>query len=104
MPIEIVIEAAKLAGAHEFICELPEGYDTRVGEHGSGYLEGNDKGLPLPGLSYPIRAFLFLMKLQAPDYESEKIIQENMRKICAGRTVLIIAHRLSAVRDANRLL
>lgn len=105
LPIEIVIEAAKLAGAHEFICELPEGYDTRVGEHGSGLSGGQRQRIAIARalISNP-RILIFDEATSALDYESEKIIQENMRKICAGRTVLIIAHRLSAVRDANRII
>lgn len=105
LPIEHIIEAAKLAGAHEFICELPEGYDTRVGEHGTGLSGGQRQRIAIARtlISNP-RILIFDEATSALDYESEQIIQENMRKICAGRTVLIIAHRLSAVRDADRIL
>lgn len=105
LPIEHIIEAAKLAGAHEFICELPEGYDTRVGEHGAGLSGGQRQRIAIARtlISNP-RILIFDEATSALDYESEQIIQENMRKICAGRTVLIIAHRLSAVRDADRIL
>ena len=105
LPIEHIIEAAKLAGAHEFICELPEGYDTRVGEHGAGLSGGQRQRIAIARtlISSP-RILIFDEATSALDYESEQIIQQNMRKICAGRTVLIIAHRLSAVRDANRIL
>ena len=105
LPIEVIIEVAKLAGAHEFICELPEGYDTKVGEHGTGLSGGQRQRIAIARalISNP-RILIFDEATSALDYESEKIIQENMRKICKGRTVLIIAHRLSAVREANRIL
>lgn len=105
LPIETIIAATKLAGAHEFICELPEGYDTRVGEHGTGLSGGQKQRIAIArALITNPRILIFDEATSALDYESEKIIQENMRKICEGRTVLIIAHRLSAVRDANRIL
>jgi subfamily B ATP-binding cassette protein HlyB/CyaB len=105
LPIEAIMEAAKLAGAHEFICELPEGYDTIVGEHGTGLSGGQRQRIAIARalISNP-RVLIFDEATSALDYESEKIIQDNMRLICAGRTVLIIAHRLSAVRDAHRII
>ena len=105
LPIEVIIEAAKLAGAHEFICELPEGYDSMVGEHGTGLSGGQRQRIAIARalLTNP-RILIFDEATSALDYESEKIIQDNMRLICRGRTVLIIAHRLSAVRDANRIV
>jgi subfamily B ATP-binding cassette protein HlyB/CyaB len=105
LPIEAVIAAAKLAGAHEFICELPEAYDTLVGEHGTGLSGGQRQRIAIARALISNPAILiFDEATSALDYESEKIIQDNMRQICAGRTVLIIAHRLSAVRDAHRII
>ena len=105
LPIEKIMEAAELAGAHEFICKLPEGYDTMVGENGSGLSGGQRQRVAIArALITDPRILIFDEATSALDYESEKIIQDNMRKICAGRTVLIIAHRLSAVRDANRIV
>jgi subfamily B ATP-binding cassette protein HlyB/CyaB len=105
LPIETIIQAAKLSGAHEFICELPEGYDTMVGEHGTGLSGGQRQRIAIArALLGDPRVLIFDEATSALDYESEKVIQDNMRQICQGRTVLIIAHRLSAVRDANRII
>ena len=105
LPLETVIDVAKLAGAHEFICELPEGYDTVVGEFGTGLSGGQRQRIAIArALIMNPRVLIFDEATSALDYESEKIIQDNMRHICVGRTVLIIAHRLSAVRDAHRII
>ena len=105
LPIETVIDAAKLAGAHEFICQLPEGYDTQVGEHGTGLSGGQRQRIAIArALITDPRILIFDEATSALDYESERIIQENMRDICKGRTVLVIAHRLSAVRNADRII
>lgn len=105
LSLEAIVEAAKRAGAHDFICELAEGYDTMVGEHGIGLSGGQRQRIAIARalISEP-RILIFDEATSALDYESEKIIQANMQKICAGKTVFIIAHRLSAVRDANRII
>ncbi len=104
-PLEQVMQAAKLAGAHEFILELPEGYDTLVGEHGSTLSGGQRQRIAIArALITQPRILIFDEATSALDYESERIIQQNMRAICQGRTVIVIAHRLSAVREANRIL
>jgi subfamily B ATP-binding cassette protein HlyB/CyaB len=104
-PIEAVMHAAKMAGAHDFILELPEGYDTVVGEHGASLSGGQRQRIAIArALIGNPRILIFDEATSALDYESERIIQQNMQDICKGRTVIIIAHRLSAVRDANRIL
>ena len=105
LPIEVIMQTAKLAGAHEFISELPEGYDTLVGEHGTGLSGGQRQRIAIArALITNPRILIFDEATSALDYESEKIIQDNMRLICQGRTVLIVAHRLSAVREAHRIV
>jgi ATP-binding cassette, subfamily B, bacterial HlyB/CyaB len=104
-PLEMVMQAARLAGAHEFITELTEGYDTLVGEHGSTLSGGQRQRIAIARalMSNP-RILILDEATSALDYESERIIQQNMRAISQGRTVIIIAHRLSAVRDAHRII
>ncbi len=105
LPMEAVIQAARLAGAHEFILELPEGYDTVVGEHGATLSGGQRQRIAIArALIVNPRILIFDEATSALDYESERIIQNNMKAICQGRTVLIIAHRLSAIRDAHRIV
>jgi subfamily B ATP-binding cassette protein HlyB/CyaB len=104
-PIEAVIQVAQLAGAHEFISELPEGYDTLVGEQGGSLSGGQRQRVAIARALFTNPRILILDEAtSALDYESEAIIQRNMAHICRGRTVLIIAHRLSAVRHAHRII
>ncbi|MEP6773898.1 MAG: ATP-binding cassette domain-containing protein, partial [Polaromonas sp.] len=104
-PIEAVVRVAQLAGAHEFISELPEGYDTPVGEQGSSLSGGQRQRIAIArALFTNPRILIFDEATSALDYESEAIIQRNMAHICKSRTVLIIAHRLSAVRHAHRII
>jgi subfamily B ATP-binding cassette protein HlyB/CyaB len=104
-PLKKVIAAAKLAGAHEFILELPDGYDTPVGERGASLSGGQRQRIAIARtLMTDPRILIFDEATSALDYESERIIQKNLQNICKGRTVFIIAHRLSTVRSANYII
>jgi subfamily B ATP-binding cassette protein HlyB/CyaB len=104
LSMDQVVQGARLAGAHEFILELPAGYDTMVGERGCTLSGGQRQRIAIArALVTNPRILVFDEATSALDYESEAIIQQNMAQICRGRTVVIIAHRLSAVRPAHRI-
>ncbi|WP_276324143.1 type I secretion system permease/ATPase [Paraburkholderia flava] len=104
-PMAAVVHAAKLAGAHDFISELPQAYDTAIEEHGGNLSGGQRQRIAIARalLTNP-RILIFDEATSALDFETERVIQNNMKSICAGRTVIIIAHRLSTVRHANQIL
>jgi subfamily B ATP-binding cassette protein HlyB/CyaB len=105
MAMERIIAAAQLAGAHEFILELPEGYDSIVGERGSSLSGGQRQRIAVArALVSDPRILIFDEATSALDYESERVIQQNMRRIAEGRTVFIVAHRLSALRFTDRIV
>ena len=104
LAMERVVQAARLAGAHDFILELPQGYDTLVGEHGCSLSGGQRQRIAIArALITNPRVLIFDEATSALDYESEAIIHRNLAQICQGRTVFIIAHRLSTVRPASRI-
>jgi subfamily B ATP-binding cassette protein HlyB/CyaB len=105
MSMERIIAAAELAGAHDFILELPDGYDTVVGERGSSLSGGQRQRVAIArALITDPRILILDEATSALDYESERAIQQNMKRIAAGRTVFVIAHRLSTVRQADRII
>lgn len=100
-----VIQATQLAGAHAFILELPEGYDTRVGERGASLSGGQRQRIAIArALLTDPRILIFDEATSALDYESERIIMQNLEAIGEGRTILIIAHRLSTVAHCDRII
>lgn len=105
MPMKAVIQAAQFAGAHEFILQLPKGYDTQLEERGSNLSGGQRQRIAIARALVTNPQILILDEATAAlDYESERIFQRNLQHISKGRTVLIIAHRLSTVRNADRIL
>jgi len=105
MPMDNIIAASKLAGAHEFILELSEGYDTQIDERGGNLSGGQRQRIAIArALSINPRILVFDEATSALDAESDAAITKNMPEIAKGRTVIIIAHRLSTLRSAHRII
>jgi subfamily B ATP-binding cassette protein HlyB/CyaB len=100
-----VIDVARLAGAEEFIGKLPQGYDTMLEERGANLSGGQRQRIAIArALATNPPILIFDEATSALDYDSERVIQRNMRHIVKGRTVFIIAHRLAAVRDCDTII
>jgi ATP-binding cassette subfamily B protein len=102
---EAVIKAAKLANAHDFIMELPNGYDTDIGQRGIKLSGGQKQRLSIARVflkNPPI--LIFDEATSALDNESEKIVKESLERLAKNRTTLVIAHRLSTIRNAQTIL
>ncbi|MDR7097219.1 peptidase domain-containing ABC transporter [Hydrogenophaga laconesensis] len=105
LPMEKIMDAAKLAGAHDFVLQLPQGYDTVIGERGSQLSGGQRARLAIArALAGDPCILLFDEATASLDYDSERAVHDNMARICEGRTVFIVAHRLSTLRLADRVL
>ena len=102
---EEIIQAAKLAGAHEFIMRLPGGYDAQVGTRGILLSGGQRQRLSLARVflkNPPV--VIFDEATSALDYENELLIRRALDRLMVGRTSIVIAHRLSTIRDAGRIV
>ena len=96
---------AQLSGADEFIGKLPQGYDTPIEERGANLSGGQRQRLAIArALATNPPILIFDEATSALDYDSERVIQVNMQRIVKGRTVIIIAHRLAAVRGCDRIV
>jgi ATP-binding cassette, subfamily B, bacterial HlyB/CyaB len=105
LPRAQVVEVARLAGAHEFISKMPIGYNTVIEERGANLSGGQRQRIAIArALATRPRILILDEATSALDYESEQIIQKNMRQMSQGRTVLIIAHRLAAIKGCDRIL
>ncbi len=102
VPFERVVEAARIAGAHDFVSEMPLGYDTPVGERGVALSGGQRQRVAIArAILRDPRILIFDEATSSLDTESERAIQKNIAGILKGRTTLMIAHRLSTVREAD---
>jgi ATP-binding cassette, subfamily B, bacterial HlyB/CyaB len=100
-----VMAAARLSGADEFISKTPGGYDTMIEERGTNLSGGQRQRIAIArALATNPPVLIFDEATSALDYESERVIQQNMREIVKGRTVIIIAHRLQALRPCSRII
>ena len=102
---EEIIEAAKLAGAHDFIMSLPDGYDTYVGERGVKLSGGQKQRVSIARLFLKNPPILILDEAtSALDNESERLVQQSLEKLAKGRTTFTIAHRLTTIKNADRII
>ncbi|MGF1558750.1 MAG: ABC transporter ATP-binding protein [Flavobacteriaceae bacterium] len=103
--IEEIIEAAKIANAHEFISELPDGYDTNIGDGGNKLSGGQKQRLSIARAVLKNPPIMILDEAtSALDTESERLVQDALEKMMRNRTSIVIAHRLSTIQNANTIV
>ncbi|MBO4769839.1 MAG: ABC transporter ATP-binding protein [Clostridia bacterium] len=101
---EKVVEAAKKANLHDFVCSLPDGYDTEIGERGIKLSGGQKQRVSIARVFLKDPSILILDEAtSALDNSTEVLIQQSLDELCKGRTTLVVAHRLSTIRNADRI-
>ncbi len=102
---EEIQDAARLAGAHDFICSLPDGYDTYVGERGVKLSGGQRQRISIARVFLKNPPILILDEAtSALDNESERLVQQSLEKLAKGRTTITIAHRLTTIKNADKII
>jgi subfamily B ATP-binding cassette protein HlyB/CyaB len=103
--MERILHVSRIAGAHDFIAEMPLGYDTYVEERGSSLSGGQKQRIAIArALITNPRILIFDEATSALDYESERVIHQNLNLIKKGRTVIFIAHRMSVMRACDLVM
>ena len=102
---EEIIAAARAANAHQFVTQMPEGYDTRVGDRGAKLSGGERQRLAIArAILKDPRVLILDEATSSLDTESERLVQEALQRLMAGRTTFVIAHRLSTVHNADKIV
>lgn len=105
MEADRLLEAVRLANLQTYVKSLPQQFQTKIGPQGNGISQGQRQRLLIARAIYKDPSFLFFDEAtNALDAENEKIIVDNLEQFYAGRTVIVVAHRLSTVRNADKII